>query len=182
MTANINDRQWHTYRDTPQSFDPLATSTAVVNADGSPIQVIGGAVNQGFKGTIPQSWYVELTDGTNPLGTSLNPLSVTGTLVVNPPTPPATATDYNVASSGTSVVLLPANVNRKQATFFNDSTSIMYLDLNGGTASPTHYTIQIYPLGEYELPQTQEGTVYTGQITGVWQSANGFMRITEITP
>jgi hypothetical protein len=252
MPPNINDLQYHTYRNTPESFDPLATSTAVVNPDGTPIfsgSATIGTVNQGDPGSIGESWYVELTngtnvigtianpivsaisgtvtvvqpvgsnlnvsisnfpgtqpisgtvtanqgtpntladawpveitDGTNVLGTVAHPLNVEGVIVVSPGVAPTTNTNYNVASSASSVTLLPINANRKQASIYNDSTQILYLNAEGDTASATHYTVQIYPNGLYELPTSDGGTIYTGAITGIWVSANGFARVTETTP
>lgn len=89
----------------------------------------------------------------------------------------STATSSSVASSATSVQLLASNTSRKNATFFNDSTSILYLKL-GTTASTSSYAVQIPSNGYYELPN---GSVYTGEIDGIWSSANGNVRITELT-
>lgn len=105
-------------------------------------------------------------DGTYSFGTS-----ATGA-------PSATATALtNVTSSASSVTVLAANTSRKQATIYNESTSVLYLKLNSVAASATSYTVQIAPSGYYELPSP----VYTGLITGIWASANGFARVTEIT-
>jgi hypothetical protein len=147
-------------------------------------QPVSGTVtsNQGTPNSLANGWPVEITDGTNVLGTVAHPVNVAGTVVATPTTPPTTATDYSIASSATSVTLLPVNTNRKQATFFNDSTAILYIDLSGGTASTSHYTVQLYPNGYYDLPLCAEGTVYTGQITGIWATVNGNARITEVTP
>lgn len=83
----------------------------------------------------------------------------------------------SVASSASSVSLLASNSSRKNATFFNDSTSVLYLKL-GATASTTSYTVQIPSNGYYELPGV---AVYTGAIDGIWSSANGNARITELS-
>lgn len=89
----------------------------------------------------------------------------------------ATATLANVASSATSVTLLASNANRKNAVFFNDSTAVLYLKF-GATASTSSYTVQIAANGYYELPV---GKIYTGIIDGIWASANGNARVTELT-
>lgn len=39
-----------------------------------------GAVDQGNAGTIGESWYVRITDGTNVIGTEANPFAVSGTV------------------------------------------------------------------------------------------------------
>lgn len=102
---------------------------------------------------------------------------VSGTVTANPPTAPATGTPTNVASSATSVTVLAANVARQGATVYNDSTAILYLLLStGGTASTTAYTVQVPAQGYYEVPFR-----YTGALIGIWASAAGSARVTEIT-
>lgn len=90
----------------------------------------------------------------------------------------ATATNSNVASSATSVTILASNTSRKGASVYNDSTQILYLNLQGNAASTSNYTTQIGPQGFYELPPP---AIYTGTITGIWASANGNARVTELT-
>jgi len=82
----------------------------------------------------------------------------------------------NVASSASSVNLLPLNEARKGAAFFNDSTSILRIKL-GATASLTSYTVQVAKGGYYELPVSN---IYLGVIDGIWDSANGNCRVTEL--
>lgn len=89
----------------------------------------------------------------------------------------STSTLTSVAAAASSTSLLALNTSRKQATFFNDSTAILYLKL-GTTASTTSYTVQIPSNGYYELPGI---SVYTGAIQGIWSSATGNVRITELT-
>ena len=79
-----------------------------------------------------------------------------------------------VTSAATTTSLLAANLSRKGAYFFNESTAILYLKF-GATASVTSYTVQIVPSGYYELPTP----VYSGAIDGIWASANGAVQITE---
>lgn len=83
----------------------------------------------------------------------------------------------SVSASASSVSLLASNSSRKNATFFNDSAVILYLKL-GATASTTSYTVQIPAMSYYELPI---GKIYTGAIDGIWASATGSVRITELT-
>lgn len=90
-----------------------------------------------------------------------------------------TATLSNVASSATSVTLLSANTSRKGAIVFNDSNAVLYIKL-GTTASATSYTVQVASMGYYELPQAGP-YCYTGRIDGIWASANGNARVTELT-
>jgi len=89
----------------------------------------------------------------------------------------ATATLSNVNDSASSVSLLASNTSRLGATFYNDSTTTLYLKL-GTTASTTSYTVQLPPNGYYELPMP----VYTGAIDGIWSAdASGAVRITELS-
>lgn len=82
----------------------------------------------------------------------------------------------NVASSATSVTLQAANPKRRGWLVFNDSTAILYVKF-GATASATSYVVQIAAGGYYEMPNP----IYTGVIDGIWASANGNARVTELT-
>ena len=88
-----------------------------------------------------------------------------------------TSTLSNVSSSATTVSILASNASRKGATFFNESTSVLYLKF-GTTASLTSYTVQIPANSYYELPFIKP---YTGAIDGIWASANGTLRVTELS-
>jgi hypothetical protein len=88
----------------------------------------------------------------------------------------ATATLSNVAASATSVTVLALNASRESAIFYNDSTSACYLKF-GSTAS-TSFT---YKLRAAETLIVDGIPVYTGIVTGIWDSATGSMRVTELT-
>lgn len=104
------------------------------------------------------------------------PVSVAATLTTSEEKS-NTATLSNVASSASSVTLLSSNASRMNATFYNDSTQICYVKF-GTTASSTSYTIQMAASSYYELPV---GRIYTGSIDAIWASANGNMRVTELS-
>lgn len=91
-------------------------------------------------------------------------------------TRPSTATLSNVAGNASSVQLLASTAARRGAYFFNDSAAICYLKL-GTTASTTSFTIKMAAGSFYELPSP----CYTGRIDAIWASADGAMRITEVT-
>ena len=74
------------------------------------------------------------------------------------------------------MTLLAANPNRRAFSVFNDSTAVLYLKL-GGTASTSSYTVQIAAGGFYELPATWG---YAGVVDGIWASATGNARVTEV--
>lgn len=88
----------------------------------------------------------------------------------------STAAVTSVNSSATSVTLLSLTAGRFSALFFNDSTAVLYIKF-GTTASTSDYTVQVQPGGYYELPMP----CYTGRIDGIWASANGACKITELT-
>lgn len=89
--------------------------------------------------------------------------------------PAASSSVTSVAGNASNVTLLSSNSSRKFATFFNESTAVLYLKL-GSTASTSSYTVQIPSQGYYEMPYR-----YTGQIDGIWSAANGNVRITELS-
>lgn len=89
----------------------------------------------------------------------------------------STSTLTNVSSSASSVSVLSSNSGRKGALFFNDSTALLYLKF-GTTASTTSFTVQIPSGGYYEMPGPK---IYSGAIDGIWASANGTLRVTELS-
>lgn len=91
-------------------------------------------------------------------------------------TVPPTATLANVASSASSTTLFAANAVARGRMIFNDSTAVLYVKF-GATASTTSYTVQIAASGYYEFPHP----VYRGVVDGIWASANGAARTTEVT-
>lgn len=99
----------------------------------------------------------------------------TRTPLANPST---SANVAGVASSASSVTILAGNAYRKGASIMNQSTAILYLDMSGGTAAATTgaHSVEIAANGYFEVPYG-----YTGSITGIWASANGFANVTEYT-
>jgi hypothetical protein len=87
-----------------------------------------------------------------------------------------TGTPANVAGSASSVTILAANILRKGSAVTNDSTANLYLLLGTSAASLTSYTVKLPPYAYYETPAG-----YTGQLTGIWDSAAGSARVTELT-
>jgi hypothetical protein len=71
--------------------------------------------------------------------------------------------------------VLASNTARKGATVFNDSTSAVFLKF-GATASATSFTVKVASGGYFEVPFG-----YTGILDGIWVSANGSARVTELT-
>jgi hypothetical protein len=86
-----------------------------------------------------------------------------------------TATLSNVSGSVSSGTLLASNSSRLGATIFNDSTADLYVKF-GVTAATNSFTVKILAGGYYEVPFR-----YNGRIDGIWSSATGAARITELT-
>lgn len=89
--------------------------------------------------------------------------------------PSTTSALTNVAASASNVTVLALNAQRRGATIYNDSTVVLYLKL-GATASATSFTVKMQPDGYFEVPAG-----YTGIIDGIWASATGNARVTEIS-
>lgn len=87
----------------------------------------------------------------------------------------ATGTQTSVAGAAADTTILAANTNRQGATVYNDSTAILYLLLANAVSSTSVFTAQIAAGGYYEVPAK-----YTGIIKGLWASATGNARVTEI--
>ena len=89
--------------------------------------------------------------------------------------PPATSTLSNVAASASNVTVLAANANRLGAIVFNDSSAQVYIKF-GATASSTSFTYRMEAYSTLEVPFG-----YYGQIDGIWTSATGSARVTELS-
>jgi epidermal growth factor receptor substrate 15 len=114
---------------------------------------------------------VQLSDGTYAWRKAT--VDATGMLIAG--TSSSTPTSTSVAGNASSVQLLAANASRRGATLFNDSTAVMYVKL-GTTASATSFTVRLLANAYYEVPFS-----YNGRIDGIWVSATGNCRLTELT-
>lgn len=102
----------------------------------------------------------------------------TSTTLANQGLTASTSTLSNVSASTSSVSILASNSSRKGMMVYNDSAANLYLKL-GTTASATSFTVLIPGAGYYELPANP--SVYTGAIDGIWSSATGTARVTELS-
>lgn len=91
-----------------------------------------------------------------------------------------TASVAAVAGSATVVTLLAANANRLGASFYNDSSALLYLKLGTG-ASTSSFSVLLEGGDYFELQLLAGNKVYTGAITGIWASATGNARVTEVS-
>ena len=87
-----------------------------------------------------------------------------------------TATLSNVTASATSVTILAANSNRRRMIVVNDSGSRLLLKF-GATASATSFSIMLQAYDTYESPIN---VTYNGIIDGIWDTATGAARVTEM--
>jgi hypothetical protein len=87
----------------------------------------------------------------------------------------STATLANVSGSASSVTLQASNAARMGLHIFNDSTARLYVKY-GSSASTTSF---VFYLEEAEGRYLNDG--YTGIVTGIWASATGDARMTELT-
>jgi hypothetical protein len=156
-------------------------SLEIANDAGNPIPITGtvslptGAATSANQTTTNTS--LASIDGKLPA--SLGAKAASASLAVAPAFA-ATSTLTNVASSTTSVTLLAANNNRKTVIILNDSTSDLYIVWGASAASTANYSFILAGKGG-GTPSSASftGEDYSGQVTGIWISANGNARITE---
>jgi hypothetical protein len=86
----------------------------------------------------------------------------------------ATPSTANVSGSASNVTLLASNAARLRAWLYNDSTASCFVKF-GATATSSSFTKKMLPQEFFPV----EG--YTGIIDGIWDSAAGSMRVTELT-
>jgi hypothetical protein len=84
------------------------------------------------------------------------------------------STTASVNSSATNVTLIAARKGRIGAVIHNASTQVLYVKL-GATASASDYTYKIAADAHVEVP-----FYYSGQVDGIWASANGAAKVTEV--
>lgn len=92
------------------------------------------------------------------------------------PGPAAAGALSNVASSDSNVTLKAANASRRGLIIFNDSSAVLYIKF-GATASSSSFTVKVAAGGYWEMPLP----IYQGIVDGIWASANGNARVTELT-
>jgi len=149
----------------------------VIASDQGAVAVTVSGVATAANQTTLGSQTTKINDGTNTANVkaaSVSAVAADPALVVTP-RQAGTATLSNVGASVTSVTLLAANVARIGATVYNDSTALLYVKF-GTTASTSSFTVRVASQGYYEVPFG-----YTGRIDGIWASANGSARVSEMT-
>jgi len=161
--------------DGSQVTQPVSGTVAVSSVGGT--VTISGTVtsNQGTAAALAGAWPVEITDGTNVLGTSAHPVVISGAVTTNKAT---TSTVASVAGATSSTAVLAANANRIAASIYNGTNKNMYVLCNSGTASTSNFTILLMQGSYWEVPSD-----YTGAINAIWASGvSGNALVTEYTP
>ena len=144
-------------------LEPLCDNVAITAGSGTSIatDTVGGAEYQRIKMTWGVDGSAVDTSDTNPIPT----VSERG----------ATATLANITGSASAMTLQASNVGRRAWCVHNDSEARLCVKLGSG-ASVTSFTRRLESYEFWVLP-----FLYTGIITGIWESATGFARVTEIT-
>lgn len=81
-----------------------------------------------------------------------------------------------VSASSTDVLLLSGNVNRTNVVIYNDSNVTLYLGFGQTPVTVDDFTTALASHSERAILYE-----FKGELRGVWQSATGVARITEIT-
>lgn len=144
----------------------LTVSGAITANAGTNLNTSALALEAGHLATIDTNTAASKTD-----------LDTIVTNTANIPSKSATSTPTNVGGSATSAALLASNASRKGMYVYNDSTSALYI-MYGAIASATAFTVKIGSQGFFEMPTSP---VYTGAINGIWDTATGSARVTELT-
>lgn len=93
---------------------------------------------------------------------------------MNRPLQIANATVTAVASSATVVTLAAGNIDRGGLIIHNDSTAVLRIKYGAG-ASASSFSERIEAKQTFYLPEP----IFTGQITGIWESVDGNAYVTE---
>lgn len=105
-----------------------------------------------------------------------NPASTDYGLVTrNIPITVTVSSTTTVVGTNINTTLAAANSTRLGLTIYNDSDEPLFLKL-GANASQTSFTIVMESYSYYEIPFG-----YAGIVDGVWASAIGNARVTELT-
>lgn len=159
----------------PLRTDPTGTTTQPISAAALPLPT--GAATETTLGAVLTTTNFQArinTLGQKAMAAS-TPVVLASDQTPLPAPTAATATLTNVASSASNVTILASNAARKGATIYNDSNRKLYLKF-GATASLTSFTVVVDVNAYYEVPFG-----YTGIMDGLWASANGSARVTELS-
>lgn len=118
--------------------------------------------------------------GYDPNSSTFTRLQAESGILVTRPQGLTSTTPANVAGATSSQTLAASNTSRRGLTVYNDTTgtNALYV-LMGSPAATTSFTVKLGPGGYWEMP-TFDMAIYTGAVTGIWDSAAGSARVTEL--
>lgn len=118
--------------------------------------------------------------GYDPNSSTYTRLQAESGILVTRPQGLTSTTPANVAGATSSQTLAASNTSRRGLTVYNDTTgtNALYV-LMGSPAATTSFTVKLGPGGYWEMP-TFNMAIYTGAVTGIWDSAAGNARVTEL--
>lgn len=145
---------------TPWPIQLRNTSGTEIGTNANPVQIGDGGGSVTVDGAVTVSGTV----------------AVSGTVTANE-SQPSTATRSSVAGSASSVTIIAANATRRGLIVYNDSTAILYLALGTGPATSTDFSYKMFPEDCFEIPFP----ACTAILVGIWASATGAARVTELT-
>lgn len=152
-----------------------ASASAVAYLNQIATSIAGAVV--GLVGSTAPGYAILVGSKDNNGNTQAASIDANGNIKVAADVHSSTSAVTSVASSASNVMLLATNVSRKGAIFYNNSTQICYLIL-GVSASNSNFTIAMAPNSTFII---DSNPIYTGEVDGIWVSANGAMLVTELT-
>jgi hypothetical protein len=156
------------------AFPVFISASNLLTVTGSVSVLNPVTVNQGNSGSIAQSWYTQITNGTNVIGTGSSAPIFTQDAVL-------TGSSVTSIVSTTSVVaLIPsASQTRRGVTIYNDANKTMTVLYGSGTVnSTTNFSIKVAAGGYLEVPDEFNGPIYA-----IWaNSSTGNALVTEFFP
>jgi hypothetical protein len=164
------------------TLTPVSSVTATLAAGSAIVGKVG--IDQTTPGTtnamsVAQVGSTTVATGNGVVGAGVQRVAIASdnsTIAVNQ-TVSSTATLANVAGSASSVTIQASNASRLGLSVYNDSSANLYLKF-GSAASTTSFTVLVPANYYYEMPSSRP---YTGIVTGIWASATGSARVTELT-
>lgn len=122
------------------------------------------------------TWNSSAGEGTIAMNSAL-PAGTNAVGTVTTVNPSGTATQSGVSLLATSFTIIALNANRKGLYLYNDSVNVLYVKLDGGTATTTNYSFQLAPGGYWEMAET---AIFTNAIVGISAVASGIVKVTEV--
>jgi len=136
-------------------------------------------VNQGQSGSIGQSWFVSVTDGTKVLGTgSSAPLYVNVVNSITSSTTSTTTVVSQVLAWTGSYAMLASNTARKGVSISKEGAGWAYVLFGSGTPSDVLFSVKLANNSFYEVPFNYTGPIKVSFSNNV---ATSFILVTDFS-